>query len=351
MEQVCLIRCEYSESIGFGHLIRCLAIASELRKRGCKVYILSSAGQPGTTGEASNDGVVDWLSTNEEAGTLNDAAKLISMARAVNATLIVLDFYNITESYQILLRDAGFCWMQFDGQASYPLWADWVLSISPAATLDKYLPLKRKTRTQLLLGPKYAILRPEFDAYQNKEKTISSVKKIVLSFGGGDDLGMTLFCLKVIDKLQWYGNVVAVIGQENPNKNQISNWVESCQHDRFCLSINEKNMARVLFESDLAVISGGMITFEAAFSGTPMMMVKVAENQKNNVEAWNRLEVGFDLGNAEQLSETKFSAELTMCIGDIAKRQRMSEKGKQLVDGFGVKRVAEYLLGDDTESG
>ncbi|MDT8375580.1 MAG: UDP-2,4-diacetamido-2,4,6-trideoxy-beta-L-altropyranose hydrolase [Mariprofundaceae bacterium] len=344
LDKTCLIRCEYSEKIGFGHLMRCLTLAGELKKYGLAVWVLSSNGRPDMHGRHA-DSIDRWHVTTTKAGSMEDAAFLAGLAEEVGAELLVLDFYNISESYQLALRHAGRRWLQFDGFADRPLWADWVLSMSPAAEMESYVLRRQNPATHFLLGPKYAILRPDFMAHRGATRSHGDVRRVLLSFGGGDDQGMTLFCLNAIRESGWTGAITAVVGRANPSADRISSWADCYGDGRVHVSVDEPDMAGAMSECDMAVISGGMTTFEAAFMGLPALMVCLADNQRANIKAWRSLGVSVDLGDSSQLTKEDFIYHFLALVRDKNRRAELSRHGMEIVDGQGVERVAEQMLG------
>jgi len=343
MNNVCLIRCEYSEIIGFGHLMRCLTLGHELKRRGYRVFMLSAKGCPDIQSGYA-DAIEQWYTTTAELGSMEDAAGLVNLTKEIDAVLLILDFYNISEAYQMKVHRAGLRWLQFDGFASQPLWADWVVSMSPAADMEKYLLKRKNSKAIFLLGPKYAILRPDFKVCRNENRIIGNVDRVLLSFGGGDDQGMTLFCLTALIDSGWNGEVVAVVGRANPHVDQISSWVRRYRDRRVRISIDEPDMAGVMADCDMAVISGGMTTFEAAALGLPTLMICLADNQRENIKAWSRLGVSVDLGDSSRLAKADFIQCFLSLVKDKSRRTEMSRCGRKIVDGRGAKRVAEQIL-------
>lgn len=339
----CLIRCEYSSDIGFGHLMRCLVLAAEFNRHGYRVYVLSSAGRPDISNSDLLDIVDRWYMTDEQLGSTADVRNLISVARTLDHPLVILDFYGISDAYQLKILEVGLKWLQLDGWADQPLWSDWVLSISPSATEDRYFPLRQRPETAFLLGPKYAILRQEFRKRSFRARTFGDVKQVLLTFGGGNDMGVTLFCLRAIKKLQWDGVIYVVVGNSNPNASAIAAWVKKHGAGSVMLSVDEPDMARVMCESDMAVISGGMTTFEAAATGLPSLSIRIADNQRANVKAWNHMGVSQDLGEVSELTEETFSYNFMSMVRSVEMRRNMSRTGMLAVDGLGAKRVVDKI--------
>lgn len=343
-ERNCLIRCEYSEAIGYGHLMRCLALADEMKSQGFHVSMLSSEGRPDMR-DGYVDAIQQWHTASEILGSPEDADALVALAKAIGASTLVLDFYDISASYPWALRRAGLHWLQFDGFADRPLWADWVVSMSPAADMERYLLQRRDEKTRLLLGPQYAILRPDFIACRRRGGDPGNAGRVLLSFGGGDDRGMTMFCLSALmADPDWQGEVVAVVGRANPHAERIAAWIGQHGEGRVHIHIDASDMAWLMAGCDMAVISGGMTSFEAAAMGLPSMMVCLADNQRANINAWSRLGVSVNLGDAGQLSEEDFVRDFSVLAGDKGRRSEMSRRGQEIVDGRGAERVVKHMM-------
>lgn len=86
---ICLVRCEYSETVGYGHLVRCLTLAGVMKKHGLDVWMLSSHGRPDLHGDHINS-IDRWCITTSEIGSMEDAVYLAGMAKEVGAKLLVL---------------------------------------------------------------------------------------------------------------------------------------------------------------------------------------------------------------------------------------------------------------------
>ena len=125
-ERRVVLRADVSRSIGTGHLRRCMALGRQLSRQGVRVRLLLMGEPPDWAGEARVLG--------RELSDEDDAAGTVQFCREEGADRLVIDRDATSESYQRALLNAGLLWMQFDGAARVPMWADWVVSMSPAAS-------------------------------------------------------------------------------------------------------------------------------------------------------------------------------------------------------------------------
>ena len=181
-----LFRCDVSPTIGLGHFRRCLTLAEELKGRGASVlFACRSKGLD--VREGLGNIADDWVDLEWSLAPESEVLEVIQLYRQRDIDIAVIDHYGADVPYQKALYRSGIRWLQFDGSARRPLWADWVLNANPAAEEGTYLPLKQRDETRLLLGPAYALLRPEFLKRRQQVSFREKVRKILLTFGGGDD--------------------------------------------------------------------------------------------------------------------------------------------------------------------
>lgn len=337
-----LFRCNASPEIGFGHLTRCRALAQALHQKGESCIMVG----PDITYTGSDDQSIfnDWVAVNKWNNSKEDAAYLAEFASRMGVRWIVLDDYRIDDTYQLVLREAGLRWLQFDGTAQKPLWADLVLVPNLALSADDYSDVLRNPNTKILSGPNYALLRPEFPP-DNLRTTGRSVEKILVTFGGGDDRGAVEFVLSaLVTATSAALNFTVVSGTHNPRNLQLSDWIARHGDGRVNLSINPDHIAPLFTSCDLAIMAGGASTYEAACCGLPMILMSIADNQVAHAKAWDRLGAGCYLGTFPGVSENFLIKLFIDILNDHARRQAMAYAGMNYIDGKGAQRIAKVLL-------
>lgn len=343
-----LFRIDVSPSVGTGHLRRCLTLAQELKEHAAEVFFacrLESFNiEKYVAHIAAGWEEYNWSLTPEE-----DARKVVQSCRKYNIDSLIIDHYRADETYQKSLYASGVKWLQFDGAARYPFWADWILNISPAASASKYESLKQRKETRLLLGPRYAPLRREFRKYNNAGHPKSGeVRTILLTFGGGDDRGATIFCLKAIQSLKINVEKMVLLSSNNPKKEEIIKW---CGENRANIKIivDAEETVPYMASADLAITAGGMTVFELAALGVPAIILQIADNQTPITRAWQQQGYGVDMGHLDQLRREDLQREMMSLVQDNVRRTAMSSAGKSMVDSLGAGRVARVLLSQETD--
>lgn len=341
-----LFRCDVSQRVGTGHLRRCLVLASELKAQGSFVSFVVRTEDFDLSKELSQIpddwSVMSWLLSPEA-----DAQEVVRLCRDNHIDILILDHYRVDAKYQMAILESGLQWLQFaySSQEPVPLWSDWVLNFSLAAKRGFYARIAQRQDTKLLLGPSYALLRPDFRRWRSQTKIQRHVHRILFMFGGGNDNGATVFCLEALKSLGSELELIFLVSSCNPQLHTIMKCVERYEgNSPLTLLIDEHEVGRHMSQSDLAVIAGGTASFETAAMGLPCLIIQTAENQKLNAAAWERANTAVDLGQIQNLTHHILLSSVLRLIDDPHSRQSMSRAGKALVDGLGAERVARSLL-------
>ena len=331
--------------MGLGHLRRCATLGKQLRAMGAEVHFLTRTEDIDPVKEV---GAVaqTCVPLDPSLSPAADAILTAEHCRRIGADRLIVDHYQADEAYQLVLYGAGIRWLQFDGAASMPLWADWVVSMSPAADEVRYRTLQRGTRTRLLLGPRFAILRDEFPQWRAPRPVPSQATRLLMTFGGGDDRGACLTCLSALPAKESF-QVTILSGGHNPQVPLIRQWLERNADTRVRLLLDDPEIARRMTEADIALTASGTTTFETAMLGLPALIVQIADNQAANARAWQRAGVAVDMGTLEHLPSAILRNKLVDLASDADLRQRMADLGRACVDGHGAERIAEEIYSNE----
>lgn len=337
-----LFRTDAGPQLGFGHLMRCRSLAQALHRKGerCLMVGPSSA----YAKEIDSEVFVEWIPVLKWKSEVNDSTFVIKLAVKYAAEWIILDDYRISENYQLALRSAGLRWLQFDGTAKKPLWADLVINFNPLARIDDYKGLIYNVDTRILLGPAYALLRSEFNNLTLGEPG-RSLKQVLVTFGGGDDHGANHFVLSTLLSITSPDlHFVVLSGQENPSNSSLKSWIEANAHGRASLHIEPRQVASLFLSSDLAIMAGGTSTYEAAACALPMILISIANNQVLQSKGWQELGAAIYLGPLELVRPVHLMEAFNSINTDQLKRHSMAVSASGAASAQGADRVADLLL-------
>ena len=191
----------------------------------------------------------------------------------------MVDGYQFGSEYQIRLKKANLNLLFIDDYGHADSYcADLVLNQNIYACEELYK--ERECNTELLLGPAFVLLRKDFWPWRCCHRINPDVAaKILISLGGSDPDNATLKIVRSLRNLAAHGiEATVVAGGGNTHIEALQKESESSSVPIQILE-NAPNMPELMAWADMALISGGTTTYEAAFMGLPCMIVIIAENQ------------------------------------------------------------------------
>ena len=136
--------------------------------------------------------------------------------------------------------------------------------------------------------------------------------------------------------------VIVVVGGSNPHHKKLQSVTES--NLAISLQQNVDNMPELMAWADIAIAAGGSTNWELAFMGLPSIVITIADNQKAIAAELDRQGVIVNLGWHQDVTIEQIGLALQELISDRPKRQIMSKKGRELIDGIGSKRAINAIM-------
>jgi len=354
------IRTDSSLQMGSGHVMRCLTLADELQQRGedvvfvCREHtgnlidLIEGKGHPVVRLPRAEIEYIQTLKDVAHAAWLGvsweqDVADTIAAIAEEQPHWLIIDHYAIERRWEEKLRPHVGKIMVIDDLADRPHDCDLLLDQNLYEAMEIRYDNITPESCRKLLGPKYALLRPEFaTARKRLRQRIGVVKRVLVFFGGVDSTNETE---KALQALAGIGNrqfeVDVVLGGGNLFKAQIQNFCAA--RDGFHYHCQVDNMAELMADADLAIGAGGAATWERCAVGLPSFVITVAENQEELAETAARHGMLFYLGKSTSVSSKKILEVLKVFITSPESMQSYSANCFAIVDSKGTQRVAALL--------
>ena len=348
-------RTDASTPIGTGHFMRCLTLACELKRKGAQIRFISR-NLPIHLREMLYEKGVEHvpLSSKLELSAIDELlhAKWLgtSQAQDAQATIeamsdqfwdwIIVDHYALDARWEREVRVSVKYLMVIDDLADRQHDCDLLLDQNFYSNMQSRYVAKVPKHCQLLLGPRFALLREEFSQLHEKAKTHSGeVKKILIFFGGIDANNYTNSAMEALANMTAGIRVDVVIGAQNPNRSQIQN---SCKTYGFICHIQITHMAELMVEADLAICAGGTAMWERCCLGLPTLSLCIAENQRQQI---------LDAAEIGRLYAPAMGGDLVELIHDhttaLLENQSLlkliSKLARNEVDGKGANRTVSAM--------
>lgn len=349
-------RVDASSKIGTGHLMRCLTLADELKQRGadsCFVSrhmpkylrdmlaakehgfkLLNSSQNATIAGDLAH---AEWLGTTQEA----DAQDAIHALSHQSWDWLVVDHYALDACWESALRQTAGRILVIDDIADRQHDCDALLDQNFYADMNTRYAGKVPDQCQLLLGPRYALLREEFRLLHEQVRPRKGLAQRILIFFGGVDApnytGLAIQALIDIGALDIHVDVV--IGAQHPCLESIE---ATCIRHSFTLHVQTSRMAELMAAADLSIGAGGSATWERCCLGLPTLAICTADNQQKQIA--DAAQEGL-LYSPEIHSDTNqtIHRHTRALIENSYLRLLISRTSMQAVDGRGVSRVIRKL--------
>lgn len=315
------IRVDSSVPMGSGHLMRCLTLAGELKESGAEISFICR-NHPGNLNHlVKQKGFClyelsglprqkdeDIKYENEYAGWLavpwqQDAGETIGVIeKHGRLDWMVIDHYGLDERWEKRLRPHTSKIMVIDDLANRRHDCDLLLDQNLYENMEQRYDGLVPDSCKQLLGPQYALLRPEFcEARAHLRKRDGIVRRILIFFGGSDPTNETkkaLDAIKLLDRPDIAVDVV--VGANNPHRDEIREICADMPNTSYYCQV--ENMAELMANADLAIGAGGAAAWERCYLGLPTLIIIIAENQSAATKILASTGAVWNLGNSSEVS-------------------------------------------------
>jgi UDP-2,4-diacetamido-2,4,6-trideoxy-beta-L-altropyranose hydrolase len=333
---VVIFRTKGGATVGLGHLRRYLTLALELEKNGVAVHFVVNR-EPLVREFVGAYGF-DVVAVGESNDF--DLHETLNIIQWWGADVLVVDSYDVPGG--CLEKVMGTVLITvIDDLADRPLPVDLVINGGIGASKLEYRALPR---TEFLLRPRYVLLREEF-ALEPKRQFRHPIKQVLITVGGMDGFSLTP---QLIDWTREALGTVAIDVVVGPFFSRDSAGRSEALAKRdgpVAVHRDPSDIHKLMMACDLTITGGGQTTCELAVTGTPAVAIRLLDNQTGNLSAVSAKGVLTWVGDVHDCDlREKVVQALVALSSDLDRRKAMSHCGRQLVDGFGAKRVAKAML-------
>ncbi|MGB6476311.1 MAG: UDP-2,4-diacetamido-2,4,6-trideoxy-beta-L-altropyranose hydrolase [Candidatus Sulfotelmatobacter sp.] len=337
-------RADASVAMGTGHVMRCIALAQAWQDAGGRAIFVMAESTPALAARLRAESCeVFSLAAVAPVGSAEESARVAALAREHKAEWVVVDGYQFGEDYQRALKSAGLKVLFMDDYGHGGRYSsDLVVNANVCA--EEALYQNREPYTRLLLGPRYCMLRREFNAWRQWQREVPSVAhKALVTMGGSDPENVTG---RVIEALGMGGvgdlETMVVVGGSNPHFEALDQTAVRAG-GKITIQRDTAQMAQLMADADVAISAAGSTCWELCLLGLPSLLVDVAANQTALARELHRRGCAIHLGSSRDVSAGKIAEELAKMIRSREVRQSLSSASRALVDGNGARRVVSSV--------
>lgn len=362
---VIAIRVDASLVMGTGHVMRCLTLAEALRTQGAQCHFICRAhpgnliatirqhGFPVTEFSAGAAGFkpklnealppsahAQWLGCEWQT----DAEQSLEAVQKINPAWVVVDHYALNLLWEGALAAHEHKLLVIDDLADRPHSCDLLLDQNLGRQPEHYAPLV-PALCQVLTGPHYALLRPEFAALRpyslQRRQAHPDLRRLLITMGGVDQLNATGQVLQTLKTcaLPAACRITVVMGLTAPWLHDVQELAPQMPWATEVV-VNVSDIARRMADSDLAIGAAGGTSWERCCLGLPTLMVLLAENQQAGAHALAAAHAALLIGATSDIA-----TQLPQAVSELDSDgySRMSLAASAITDGQGVEKILKAM--------
>ncbi len=338
-----LFRCDGNPTTGFEPFYQCLLAAGAMQRRRRGTHFLSHL-DPLSLALPINRGGHEWNDTPTRVGTADDLDATLREIRRLNAAAVVVAAPDLTEDYLRELDASGALVVVIDSGADIYFPNRLVINPFLGTGRERY---KHEPRTQLLLGMRYAFVRPVIRRLRplRAQEPAQPFRAVVALNDDGDD-GVTLRIARLLAADERLSRVSVFARMHHPQLEEIREFAAGFD-GRLDVITEPQELSARTSRCHFAVTAGDGLSLEFACVGVPQLMTVVNDRHLINARTLDEEGVATFLGSAAEFNDDAFREAVEILLTDPMERQGMARCGRQLIDGRGPDRfvtAVEILL-------
>ena len=364
--KIVAFRVDANDTIGSGHLMRCLSLAEALKEQdvhsifisaqlpsilekalddaGCVVEYIDSNSDSDVVGPYSHSA---WLGTPQEMDAEYTKEAVLKICDAKNACLLamVVDHYGIGAPWESILGELAPV-LAIDDLCDRRHSSQFLLDQTLGRRAEEYEALCSKDSI-ILTGTDYAILRREFSlaspAAIPERLSRQSAQRVLITLGAADVGNITDLILRAVELIEQPLEVKVIAGVLNQNFHSLTKQAVRSNH-KIDVFRSSNDMSGLMRWADICIGAGGTSSWERCALGLPAINILLADNQIMVNKSLGDFGVAVNFGALSGDRVKELARNVSELIGDQKQLCRMSERAFALCDGLGARRVAEILI-------
>jgi len=311
---------EGGNSIGMGHVMRCINIARAIDSDNVPLQFLVNNERP----------VIDRLDqeaffhvvypmSGRHAGRLSNSVVVIDTKRDVSGHVRSLK----GEGKRVVLIDNG--------------------STDEADAIVMPTPVYGGAAgAQVFSGSSYLIIGDNFvQARRPVPAEHASPLRVLVTMGGADPFNLTELVLKGLWGVEGI-EVTAVIGPAFRISPTLDEFIRR-SGGRFNVVFSVKDMAPLMRDAHIAFTAVGTTVYELAYMGVPSVLIGNYETDGEDLATLENLGICKSLGFYREVEQASIEAAVVGFRDDGRMWKKMSEAARGLTDGCGASRIASLI--------
>jgi len=339
-------RCDANAHIGYGHLHRCLSLASFVDQDKNIAFLISEPSKYAQERVINAGHSLFKLKKNN----ILDPKYIVSIL-LLNIKILIFDMsyftdkkdQNLLKNYVNKSSKSSSITIIIDGLGLHNTVKtnDWHVDF----ILFPYVCVPTTTGIgNMLSGSDYVIISKEYIEAKKRKKNFHKVKNILVTFGGSDPSSLTIVAIKALTRITKYDLCVRLIIGDGFNEDLINNINELCSSIKNITLINApKNLIEHMLWADIAISATGLTKYELSFMQVPSILISIDDEHANVHQEFSSLSMSTHLGVISSGTKVELKNEVIRFIEDHKLLKIMKEKSAISFDGLGAQRIIKQI--------
>ena len=195
--------------------------------------------------------------------------------------------------------------------------------------------IKNKFNSKCVLGPSHQILS---NRYMRKSK-FKKKYDLLITFGGYDANNLIEKLCDILPKFLPKLKVKIILGPIT-KKPVCLKLMENKFKSKLKVINYTNNLRKEILQSKFGLCSGGLTTYEFASSKVPFAIICQYSHQQLTAREWEKQGHAFNFGH----NDKNLTIKIKNLLSNLIKNEIKLSIKDNVIDGFGVKRVADIIL-------
>jgi len=320
-----------NNTIGFGHVSRCLILAKEFKLSGYNILFVipkECSLVDKIELEYKIYPVKDFKNSNLE--NLPENFKEIAFIDVIESDFLILKTLKTNKIFNKIISITLF---DFEQEKRY----------EDITFFPSFESLKEKTIqningvTKQFIGKEYLT----FGNTKSKKNTLykNSKNKLLITMGGADPENLTL---KVLNSLKEENiNIKVILNKKAKSYEKVNLFCSSMKNIELVEFV--PNISSTFNQYKLIVINGGLTRYEAILERVPFIAISIDEKQYNISDKVCKLGVGMNLGVGSLLKNEKINSEIMNLFKNEKQLEKMHHLSEGIIDSNGSRRIVDKV--------
>lgn len=346
-----VFRLDFGPGTGWGHLSRCLNIASALRSRGFEVAIVTRSDSGSyrvfknllrsksikiiTLPFSNSQHGLDISTSLETDREVADAIETVKIGNQLGADCVVLDHYGLGKKWVEIVRGNFEVCAIADYPVNFPV--DTIIDYGFDASVEKHSQAVG-AGAKVLAGPVFAPIGESYGRFSKPpEDKSNEVRRVLVSLGGFADPKLVLSVVRGLSGVLLNSNIY--VTGDHTNLGELSLEFPGTR----LTFAQEPDLASKFEEADLAIVSGGVTMYELIASGCLGLVLQTAVNQRFSLSSLAQLD---HVKVVKNVSESRVAQDIVNLMSTSHRNKELRWlESRAIVDHIGPHRLALKLGG------